>query len=91
MYNKADHVKISDFLNGIDWLAEFKDKDVQENYTSFLGHYNKACELHIPKIDTSGEIKPRIKWLTRVMKSNMRKRLNLWHSTQRSKLWGKGL
>ena len=58
---------------------------MQDKYTSFLGHYNKACDLHVPKIDISGEIKPRVKWLTRGMKNNMRKRLNLWHSNQRSK------
>ena len=49
-------------------MGEFRDKNVQDNYTNFLGHFNKVCELHIPK----GEIKPRVKWLTRGMKSNMR-------------------
>ena len=76
---------ISEYINGIDWVEEFKDKNVQESYTGFLRHYNKACELYIPKIDISGEIKPRVKWLTRGMKNNMRRRLNLWHSNQRSK------
>ena len=38
---------ISEFINGIDWVGEFKDKNVQESYTGFLRHYNKACELYI--------------------------------------------
>ena len=42
---------ISEYINGIDWVGEFKDKNVQESYTEFLRHYNKACELYIPKID----------------------------------------
>ena len=29
LYNKADHVKISQYLNDIDWVEEFRDKNVQ--------------------------------------------------------------
>ena len=71
LYNKADHTMISEYINGIDWVGDFKDKNVQDSYSSYLGHYNKACELYIHKIDISGEIKPRVKWLTRGMKNNM--------------------
>jgi len=55
----------------------------EHNY--FLNYYNKACELYVPKIDISGEIRLKEKWLTRGMKINMRKRLNLWHANQRAK------
>ena len=36
LYNKADHVKIPEYLNDIDWVGEFKDKNVQDNFTIFL-------------------------------------------------------
>ena len=42
LYNKADHTMISEYINGIDWVGDFKDKNVQDSYSSYLGHYNKA-------------------------------------------------
>jgi len=85
LYNKADHANISEFFNGIDWVREFKDKNVQESYGILLNYYNKACELYVPKIDIFGEIRLKEKWFTHGIKSNMRKRLNLWRANQSSK------
>ena len=88
MFNKGDHSKITYFINGIDWAAEFKDKSVQENNMFFLNQYNQACELFVPKIDITEEKKTKVKWLTQGMKGSMRKRLNFWHANQRTN-WSK--
>jgi hypothetical protein len=45
---------------------------------------NEGCEKFIPKIDISGNLKTKPKWLTNGIKSNMRRRLNLWHANQRA-------
>ena len=52
----------------------FKDKDVDSCNSEFLKKYNECCEIFIPKIDISGNLKTKPKWLTRGIKSNMRKR-----------------
>ena len=39
----------------------------------------------IPKININNNLKAKPKWLTRGMKSNMRKRLNFWYSNKRFK------
>ena len=45
---------------------------------------NEGCEIFIPKIDISGNLKTKPKWLTRGIKSNMRKRLILWYANKRT-------
>jgi hypothetical protein len=84
MYKKGDYKKLSEFLNTQDWENMFRDKDVQYSYSEFLRIYNESCERFIPKIDISGNFKTRPKWLTSGIKSNMRKRLNLWHAKKRA-------
>jgi hypothetical protein len=84
MCKKGDFKKLSEFLNTQDWENMFKDKDVQYSYSEFLRIYNESCERFIPKIDISGNFKTRLKWLTSGIKSNMRKRLNLWHAKKRA-------
>jgi hypothetical protein len=46
--------------------------------------YNEGCEKLILKVDISGNLKTKPKWLTRGIKSSMRKRLNLWHANKRA-------
>ena len=58
---------------------------MQECYNDFLNVYEEACELCIPKIDALGKRKTNCKWLTREIKSNMRKKLNLWYRNKRLK------
>ena len=63
----------------------FEGRDIQYCYREFLRIYKIGCETFIPKVDLSGNFKAKPKWLTSGMKSNMRKRLNLWHANKRSK------
>jgi hypothetical protein len=65
-------------------VNEFRDKDVHYCYSEFLKVYNEGCENFIPKVDISGNLKTKPKWLTLGIKSNMRKRLNLWHANKRA-------
>ena len=84
LYKKGDYKKLSEFLNTHDWVNKFRDKDVHFCYSEFLKVYNEGCERFIPKVDISGNLKTKPKWLTRGIKSNMRKRLNLWHANKRA-------
>ena len=91
MYKKGDYKKLREFLDMQDWEEIFKGRDVQFCYSEFLRLYKKGCENFIPKIDISGNMKTKPKWLTSGMKNNMRKRLNLWHAKKRSKWEDVGL
>jgi hypothetical protein len=85
MYKKGDYKKLSEFLDTHDWANKFRDKDVQFCYSEFLRIYNESCETFIPKIDISGNLKTKPKWLTHGIQKNFRKRLNLWHANIRIK------
>jgi hypothetical protein len=84
LYKKGDYKKLSEFLDTHDWVSKFRDKDVHYCYGEFLRVYNEGCEKFIPKVDISGNLKTKPKWLTRGIKNNMRKRLNLWHANKRT-------
>jgi hypothetical protein len=84
-YKKRDFKKLREFLDKQDWGEKFENKNVQYCYSEFLKIYNQGCEAFIPKIEISGNFKTRPKWLTRGIKSNMRKRLNLWYANKRAK------
>ena len=57
-----------------DWERIFEGRDVQYCYSEFLRLYKIGFESFIPKIDISGNLRAKPKWLKTEMKSNMRKR-----------------
>ena len=70
IYKKGDYKKLSEFLAKHDWENMFKDKDIHYCNSEFLIIDNEGCEIFIPKIDISGNLKTKPKWLTRGFKSN---------------------
>ena len=49
LYAKADYSKMKTLLD-IDWDAELKDKEADEQYDTFLQKYNQACQECIPTV-----------------------------------------
>lgn len=68
-------------MNIQDWE---KLSDFNCGYGDFLDIYKKASENFIRKIEISGNLKTSRKWMVSRIKSNMRKRLNIWHANKRS-------
>ena len=79
LYKNWDFNKLSKILDRQNWEEKYTEKTVQACCSDFLNVYKKACELCIPKIDALWKRKTNFKWLNRGIKSNMRKKLNLWY------------
>ena len=47
--------------------------------------FNEVCERSIPRVPTTGAVKTCPKWMTRGIKSKMRRKLNIWHVNQRER------
>ena len=58
---------------------------MQNCYSDFQIFYNQRCEHVIQKMDPLRKKKTNCWWLTRGIKSNMRKKLTLWHRNKKSK------
>jgi hypothetical protein len=84
LYKKGEYKELSEILDTHDRVNKFRDKDVHFCYSEFLKVYNEGCEKFIPKVDISGNLRTKPKSLARGIKSNMRKRLNLWHANKRA-------
>ena len=49
LYEKGDYERFSQYIDGVEWEAEFLNKLINECYDIFLYHYYNATEEFIPK------------------------------------------
>ena len=79
-YKRGDYKNMNKFFENINWDDALGDKNIRDCYTEFLKIYNEACESFIPKIKVGANRRIRPPWLTKDLKSLMRKKTNLWRS-----------
>ncbi len=76
-YKKADYDKISNYIDGIDWLHCFSKQSVQSMFDTFIICLSEACNKYVPKIDLSLR-KPRTApWVNCYLKNLIRKKKDL--------------
>ena len=74
LYAKADYSKMKTLLD-IDWDAELKDKEADEQYDTFLQKYNQACQECIPTVTVNKSdkwVKP--VWMSRATLSMIKRK-----------------
>ncbi|RMZ99858.1 RNA-directed DNA polymerase from mobile element jockey-like [Brachionus plicatilis] len=75
-YKKGDYIRMNKFFESINWRVDLVDKNIRDSYKKFLKIYNEACERFIPKIKIDANRRIRPPWLTKDLKSLMRRKSN---------------
>ncbi|RNA20101.1 RNA-directed DNA polymerase from mobile element jockey-like, partial [Brachionus plicatilis] len=70
------------YIDQIDWISSFKDKDVSEMYDLFIEKYHEGIRKHTPVKSAKRYERP--KWMNRTVKALCRTKFQLWNKLRAS-------
>lgn len=79
---KCNYGLFNQFINEIDWINIFKNKNVSEMYQQFIVKYHEAIRKFTPKKSPKNFDKPR--WMNRRVKAFCRRKFEFWYKFRAS-------